>query len=416
MKKILVAVAALVAGSTWAGVTVTSFTQNANSLKVTVNYTLDAPAIVTADFQKKVDGVFKSIGEERFTKLSGDVNRYIETTGAHTLYWMPDEGDVSGETITPDNFKVVLSAWAKDDPPDYCAVNLATSNSIFYYTSAKAVPGGVGDVAYKTEFLLMRRIPAKNVTWKMGSPATEALRSDNETQHEVTLDADYYIGVYEFTQAQRSHTNTGYGNSYTSFDESLLLPDAGCAYNTIRGDLGQANWPTKAHTVYAGSVMGKLCKRTGVEFDLPTEAQWEFACRAGVGSQWNNSELAAEDANTANNLLKNYAYMGYNNHPCDASTASCGPVGSFAPNAFGLYDMHGNVREWCNDYYVADLGSEAVSNPVGPNSGSTRVVRGGGYSSSASECRCAYRAGSSELAGANAYMGFRVMAPLSLKW
>lgn len=187
MNKIFL-LALCVSGVCFAGPTVTSFTQDPDSLQVTVEYTLDAPAIVTADFQKKVGGSFESIGEKRFVHLAGDVNRFIETAGTHRFFWTPDENDRSGETVSAANFQVVLSAWAKDDPPDYMAVNLSVSNSVFYYVSSNAVPGGVADRLYKTEFLLMRRIPARGVTWKMGSPESDELRNaDNETLHEVKL-------------------------------------------------------------------------------------------------------------------------------------------------------------------------------------------------------------------------------------
>ena len=401
----------------FAGPTVTSFTQDPDSLQVTVEYTLDAPAIVTADFQKKVDGSFESIGEKRFANLSGDVNRFIETTGTHRLFWTPDDADRSGETISAANFQVVLSAWAKDDPPDYMAVNLSVSNSVFYYVSSNAVPGGVTDKLYKTEFLLMRRIPAKGVTWKMGSPESDALRNANrEALHEVSLTADYWMGVYEFTQTQYGHLYAGSGNAFTSFEESSVLPVCGTAYYSIRGDLGQANWPSQLHKV--GGYLAKLRKRTGVEFDLPTEAQWEYACRAGTGTQWNIPSLSSADANDANNKLAKHAIMSYNNKPCSKEATSCGPVGLYAPNAFGLYDMHGNVQEWCLDYFLEDLGAEPAEDPKGPTSaeGSARVARGGAYTSGATECRSAYRIRSTELSGANAYFGFRVMAPLGLKW
>ena len=403
--------------TSFAGPTVTSFTQDPDSLQVTVEYTLDAPAIVTADFQKKVGGSFESIGEKRFVHLAGDVNRFIETAGTHRFFWTPDDADRSGETVSAANFQVVLSAWAKDDPPDYMAVNLSVSNSVFYYVSSNAVPGGVADRMYKTEFLLMRRIPARGVTWKMGSSESDELRNaNNETLHEVTLSEDYWMGVYEFTQTQYGHLNAGYGNAFTSFDESPVLPVCGTAYYSIRGDLGQANWPSQLHKV--GGYLAKLRKRTGVEFDLPTDAQWEYACRAGTGTQWNIPSLSSADETDANNKLAKHAVMSYNNTPCSKETPSCGPVGSYAPNAFGLYDMHGNAREWCLDYFQADLGADPVENPKGPTSaaGSARVARGGGFTSSAAECRSAYRSGSTELSGANAYFGFRVMAPIALKW
>ena len=116
-----------------------------------------------------------------------------------------------------------------------------------------------------------------------------------------------------------------------------------------------------------------------------------------------------------------YACMSYSNM-FDGS-ARFTVVGSYPPNAWGLYDMHGNVKEWCLDYFTETMSAEAVSDPKGPPSGDTgnndlqkRVVRGGAYTTGATSCRSAARDSSSYVNGDNAYAGFRVVAPIALKW
>jgi formylglycine-generating enzyme required for sulfatase activity len=140
---------------------------------------------------------------------------------------------------------------------------------------------------------------------------------------------------------------------------------------------------------------------TGKSFRLPTEAEWEYACRAGSVGQWcfGDSEEDASDVwkdvditaagescfdEDLKGRLKDYAWFGYN------SRSQTHPVGQKKPNAFGLFDMHGNVSEWCSDWY-GNYESSSLRNPTGPSSGSSRVARGGGWSSKQLGCRSATR-------------------------
>ena len=137
----------------------------------------------------------------------------------------------------------------------------------------------------------------------------------------------------------------------------------------------------------SGSFLGKLRAKTGQTFDLPTEAQWEYACRAGTTTALNTGKnLTSTGWDYAMDEAGRYSYNqkdgkgGYSEHT---------KVGSYLPNAWGLYDMHGNVGEWCLDWYTAGIGSSAVTDPKGPNSGEYRVVRGGGWYGNAQSCRSA---------------------------
>ena len=147
------------------------------------------------------------------------------------------------------------------------------------------------------------------------------------------------------------------------------------SYNAIRGENAGAGWPSSS-TVDATSFLGKLREKSGKDFDLPTEAMWEYACRAGTTSAYNNGGDTEAD-------LKTLGRYNGNNNDGRGGYSGVTVVGSYAPNSWGLYDMHGNVWEWCLDWY---RGSFTGADPVGAASGSYRVIRGGSYYDVAGYC------------------------------
>jgi formylglycine-generating enzyme required for sulfatase activity len=135
---------------------------------------------------------------------------------------------------------------------------------------------------------------------------------------------------------------------------------------------------------------------------LPTEAQWEYACRAGTTTPFNTGyNLTTDQANYNGNYP-------YNNNAKGQYREKTLPVGSFLPNGWGLYDMHGNVREWCLDWYGEYL-TKSQTNPKGLASGSCRVLRGGSWNSFAQYCRSADRTGSAPSDNGYGILGFRVV-------
>ena len=170
------------------------------------------------------------------------------------------------------------------------------------------------------------------------------------------------------------------------------------SYYDIRGYKSGSAWPEN-NEVDEISFMGQLRKKTGIIFDLPTEAQWEYACRAGTTtalnsgknlSNWRECDEMAEVGRYAYNGGQDKGYDDCKDYYDDYVAHA--KVGLYLPNAWGLYDMHGNVWEWCLDWYENDLGSDPVTDPKGALKGeSCRVLRGGSWHDVACSCRSASR-------------------------
>ena len=155
--------------------------------------------------------------------------------------------------------------------------------------------------------------------------------------------------------------------------------------------------------------MGKLRTKTGLAFDLPTEAQWEYACRAGTTKALNNNtDLQSLEQDSNMDVLGRYWYNGGSSYSSDPVNGGTAEVGSYQANNWGLYDMHGNVWEWCLDWYGSYNGD--ATDPNGPESGSGRVLRGGSWPGIARYCRSANRSISYPDDALNG-LGFRLVLP-----
>ena len=225
--------------------------------------------------------------------------------------------------------------------------------------------------------LEMVLIPAG--TFMMGSPESEAERSDDETQHQVTISKPYYLGKYPVTQAQWQQVM---GNNPSHFKGDKLLPVENVSWDD-----------TQAFCL-------KLEEITQAAFGIPTEAQWEYACRAGTNTPFHfGSELNGRQANCDGTV----PYGTDSEGPYLKKTT---PVGKYQANALGLYDMHGHVWEWCSDW-EGEIPTGSVTDPIGPATGSNRVRRGGSWGNSAVICRSALRYGI-DPSFRNYDLGFRV--------
>lgn len=232
-------------------------------------------------------------------------------------------------------------------------------------------------------------------TFSMGSPPSEQGSHDDESLHQVTITQDYYLSVYEVTQAQYK-TITGKNPSYFQGKVIERHPQTGRVEKEISID--SANYPVEQVT-WDDAV--DFCKRlsdlpqekqAGRVYKLPTEAQWEYACRAG--------SQTAFDFGPEANSLGNHAWFVMN------SNGRTHAVGEKQPNAWGLYDMHGNVWEWCSDWF-GDYPKASVSDPAGVKDGTYRILRGGSWDYAAAYCRSANRNGLGPSSRYNDF-GFRV--------
>ena len=396
------------------------FTQPPEGGKATISYSLqNGPAVITVDI--RTNGV--SIGEQNFANVSGDVNCKVSGDTTHQISWKPHKS-WPGHTFSG-GVDAVVTAWSLDNPPDYMVVDLANENAApRYYVSTNALPGGLfGNDVYRTSMLVMRKIAAADVPWTMCA---------GTVPHAVTLDADYYIGVFEFTQGQY-YTLFGDWPSviFTYEPDRAKRPIENYAYNSIRG--WGFNWPTPPDE---SMPLGKLRKVTGIDFDLPTEAQWEYACRAGnrLGT-WGDGSPYLGDTTDANlDRLGRYKWnggflQGGTVQPTSETPAAEGGtalVGSYAPNSWGLYDMHGNVAEWVLDgfSYPGVIKNFGGALNIDPTDGtktldgetfSSRVVCGGCYWWDASAAKCESRSGENPTYTGNWVYGFRVACPATVK-
>ena len=418
--------------------------QGASSRLATITYTLSgAPAVVTVDVQTNavVGGAetWASIGGEHVQQMAGDVWKRVET-GARTISWRPDLS-WPDHKIAAGGARAVVTAWSVDNPPDYMVVDLAenaAANSERYYPAASFLPGGLlANPDYRTSKLVMRKIPAKGVEWTMGSDSTEPGRDGSrEAMHTVTIGDNYYIAVFETTQAQWGLVQTARAApSYYNVERAMRPVEQVC-YNEIRNAANTTtadtayDWPNDPNP---GSFLGLLRAKTGLAFDLPSEAQWEFACRAGHGTgYWGDGSAILSSDKDANLARLGRAYYNGGQKLDAAGTSYVDPgggvgptngtavVGSYAPNSWGLYDMHGNVWEWCLDWFEADItarGGAVNVNPSAPANtlsgaaGSSRVLRGGSWIYDAGDCRAARRSGNAP--GARySRIGFRLALPV----
>jgi formylglycine-generating enzyme required for sulfatase activity len=233
----------------------------------------------------------------------------------------------------------------------WVALAVVTSASL---TGCSKADGGDAGRAVKTKTItLPGGMPMEMVwcppgTFMMGSPASEILydrAKEDEVQHQVTLTKGFWMAKTEVTQEQWISV-MGYN---PSLHKSEKLP------------VEQVSWEDCM----------EFCQKTGL--DLPTEAEWEYACRAGTAGPY-----------AGNGTLEDMAWYSGN------SELVTHTVGQKRPNAWGLYDMHGNVWEWCADWYD-DYPSDPETDPTGAGSGYNRVLRGGSYWHDASSCRSALR-------------------------
>ena len=422
IRSLAVVAVTLTAGISAAGeITVSdvAFTQTSKrDVVITYKLTGSKSAVVTVDVL--TNGV--SIGEQNFTSLKGAVNTIVapSATATNRIYWAatkdwPEHKIDSGVTVK-------VSARALTNPPDYFVLDLATGDRK-YYNSTNALPdGGLANDIYKTTKLVMRRIPAGGETFTMGWPVNETglaystYASKTMPQHSVSFNDDLYMAIYEMTAKQYATVWPSQSNLTPDAEhpQTEKQPRAYVPTSNIRGV--NKYWPRDGHEVQdSPDRFIKLIRGIGggVEFDLPTEAQWEFACGAGSTTlwydniSWNGTQGVFVDGRGVCNQ-----YMW-----ADEWATEPNEVGMLKPNAYGLYDMHGNVAEVCLDAWASGSDSyysNAAVEPTGlpaADGGTYRVVKGGAYSSAKALCGTCMRATTPKASSYDPDIGFRLVCP-----
>jgi len=320
------------------------------------------------------DPLNTKVGTQRALRVAGFLNppqhcRSAMRTGAEPGSKLHDRG-----------FRVVLAPSR-----DYLVVDLTAGKDAKGYPVTKlngAPPdlltnkeGPNGTNKYQTTHLVLRRIPRGTST--VGSPKTEFGRHPKRPKCEpitkTRTTRDLFAGVFEVTQAQYERVM---GADPSEFEGRPENPVDSVSWNDVRG----GTWPKGKPA--AETFLGRLSARTGRECDLPTSAQWEGLCRAGWDTGLNNGkELTAEKG--LDTALDEVAWYEGN------SGKTTHPVGEKAANAWGLYDMHGNVWEWCLDWFE-EVPVVTGPDPAGPATGEARTRRGGSWGSQPCYCRSAF--------------------------
>ncbi len=362
-----------------------------------------------------------------YASLTGD--RYSQSSGAHRIVWDPMATAYTNEGVLG-KFRVSLTPTLS---PLYMVVDLtmdAGAQGQITYVSEEDLTNGLwgawvrnpvtnnGTVVesvvwtgvttndiYKTDKLVLRRVPAGS--FQMGDTQTGTPN--------VTLTKGMYAGVFEVTQKQWNLVMGTTGGTDAQAKQNV-------SYYQIREDPAGAegaddpavDWPSNK-AVNAASFMGRLRAKTGIpDFDLPTAAQWEYLCRAKTTTVFNDGNADAkytgteEDNNGDTNGYLNV--LGWYKFSAPTPPTAAMPVGGKWPNAWGLYDTHGNVWEWCLDLWDGTF--ETGTDPDGPSTGTNRTFRGGGWGSVASKCLPTTRNGVSPTYKYDGSIGFRVVRTL----
>jgi formylglycine-generating enzyme required for sulfatase activity len=376
------------------------------------------------EFTNKTAGKYNVVPRQDVEKLidteaSFQMSRYSER--AKTAEW---EKVLNGTQIlsgiigkVDNNIRITVSLYTYPDLrqlPGGASRSVSSKNELFnkipeLVQSMMTVIGG--NTGTSGETVPANFVRVEGGTFTMGSPASEPERMYNEVQHRVTVNA-FYIGKYQVTQAEYEAV-MGANPSY--FKGSNLPVERVSWYDAVEfcNKLSQKEGLTPAYTIdKTRSDPNNRSENDTVRwlvtwnqnangYRLPTEAEWEYACRAGTTTPFS----------TGNNITTSNAnYNGnypYNNNAKGIYREKTTPVGSFAPNPWGLYDMHGNVWEWCWDWY-GDYSSGAQTDPRGAVTGSYRVLRGGFWGNLGQYLRSALRgSGGPSIRGLD--IGFRLV-------
>ena len=333
----------------------------------TVTYDLaDGPAIVTLELLS--NGI--PIGPEQRLCLRGDVNRKV-TGSSGTIVW--NAGAAAPEKAFAD-VTAVVSAYDPDDPPDYMAVDLR-SGEISYYASTNALPGGIGSDLWRTDMLLLKWIPVKTAA----NPDGTTFKMLNVRY--VKMTKRYYMAVFECTQRQwervmmkgtpvttNAERRPSRFNNETCYAARIL---DSVKHDNIRGTNKGCNWPDSPD-VDEGSFMYRLRALTGSDrFDLPTDAQWEYAYRAGTTTTFFWGDTTSGYGRYMRDKNNGHGGSGV---PADCDLSQGNPrAGDYEPNPWGIYDLPAGTWEYTLDWW-GDVTANSADDPEIDRKGPQRTA------------------------------------------
>ena len=333
--------------------------------------------------------------------LTGEGANGAVKAGAHRMTW-----DAAKDQPNFHSSSISVKITAIRGAAPYIVIDLSGgTNAASYPVRFSAAGPNLDDDTCRTTELWLRLILPGTCT--MGTRASDFPGAKASGIHDVTLTKPFYMAVFESTQKQWELVMGTTPSKY----KGDTRPVECVSYDDIRGSLVGANWPSHGQ-VDADSFFGKIRARTSLTLDLPTEAMWEYACRAGTTTALNNGKDLTDTMQCPE--MAEVGRYGYNwNDGKGGYTSYHTKVGSYRPNDWGLYDMHGNVMEWCLDWYGMYYVTGAQTDPVGADSGSHRVYRGGCNGDPARNCLSADCSGYSLYSQSHSsirfnYVGFRV--------
>ena len=312
----------------------------------------------------------------------------IAKGGANRVVW--DFGADYPDTKVDDLLVTVTATPFSDSSPVYLVVDISGGTSaaswpVRYTTAAPVHTVGQSDPCKTTE-LWLKRVKAGTITMGGGS-------SNSYKSHTCTLTNDYYLGVFSVTQDQiarlgYSFSNCGdHGGSFTNAPYRATRPADSCKYAGLRGNY--YNPATASSFTPSGGVLKNLNDRTGLSFDLPTEWQWEYACRAGsTAARYDGCTTA--DLRYSGNSQPAADYEWYSEQGMWSEDYGTSYVDRYDPNPWGFYGMLGNVREVCVNYTATITEGDTLLEPQGAESSSRRQVAKGGYWKDSDANTCAY--------------------------
>jgi len=378
---------------------------------VDIDYTVTTNGVETFGPDENLEVLFVDKGVS--PAVTNRANCFLQgalplTNGQHRITW---DAHTDGITNRTDHGEFLL--MIKHYAAQYMVIDVSggPDTNVYPVTYLNGEPNGGFNVnEYKGDKIALRRIHSGS--YIAGSPSTEVNRSGaSEVQHRVALSKSFYIGIFEITQRQYLNVMGGTNPSGYTGDfrpvETVLW----------RGTVRAGSWPGGAPA--ANTFMDKLlqkCRSRNADtgeydvpvtgFDLPTEFQWEYACRAGTTGAFNTTN---EYANTTAGQKAVLATLGRSSDN-GGSTEFHTVVGSYQPNQWGLYDMHGNVCEWCLDSYLEQVETlKQYLDPVGPAQTKYPLLRGGSWKNATGGCRSASRwLNNADSSRSFPYIGFRL--------